>query len=95
MTRPLYQEDESYNGEPLDLLHPELRYDPRALGYMPKLAMREFFDVGTLGSVTEQTELVPLRYALTRDREFWDQVGVRTPFGAQIILAEGPQPDFN
>ena len=94
MMRPLHPDDESSDGKALDLLSSDCRYDPRALGFIPNPAICEFYDLRNFGAVTEQTELVPLRYAPTKDKQFWDQVGINTPFSAQIISAEGPQPEL-
>jgi hypothetical protein len=93
-TSLLHPDHESSSEEPLDLLHFNSRSDPRALGYIPKPAIGEFYDISTLGAVTDQTDLVPLRYAPSKTKEFRDQVGITIPFAAQIIPAEEPQPEL-
>ena len=94
MLRPLFPEDESKDGKPLDLSDPSCRYDPRALGFIAKPVFYDFYDFSTMGPVTEQTELVPLKYELSKNRTFWDQTSIKTPFAAQLILAKGPLPVF-
>ena len=56
----LYPQNESNDGKPLDLSHPDSWYDPRDLRYIPEPAMSKFYDIATYGPVTEQTQLVRL-----------------------------------
>lgn len=70
------------------------RYEPRALGYTAEPAMYMFYDIAPYGLVTKQTQVVRLSYALTKNKEFWDQVTINTPFAAQIINDKGPQPEL-